>query len=209
MNPEERSGGVPPTPAPEPHPSLAGLREALCAFPSRDLREALLFATFATRCVRGVPPGLARSVSDEVADPRLCGALEAAERWLSLPSPTAALLDASDAAIRAAAEAGGPNPRVDVGAQAAAWAVACAVASTAYAATIGADGEGPADPVLIPEEQGSDASRYALLAATCAVQSAGAGHDAATIQFQRDLILEVWSPSQGWGGNADEGRVEG
>ena len=192
MSDELSTGGEPARTPPESHPGLAGLREALCAFPSRDLREALLFATFATRCVREVPPNLARSVSDVVADPRLRGAIEEAERWLSQPSPTAALLAASDTAIRAAAEAGGPDPRVTVGTQAAAWAVACAVASAAYAAAIGADGEGPADPVLIPEEQGSDASRYALLAATCAVQAAEAGHDAIAVRFQRGLIREVW-----------------
>ena len=178
------------TPA-ELHPGLAGLRESLCTFPSRDFAEALRFAVYAARCVRGVPPGLERCVADAVADPRLRAAFAAAERWLSAPSPDDHLLDASDAAIRAAAEAGGPDPRIAVGPAAAAWAVACAVASAAYAASIGG-AEGPANPVLIPEEQGSDASRYALLAATCAVQAADAEHDAAVAEFQTGLIREVW-----------------
>lgn len=177
----------------ESHPGLARLRESLCAFPARDFAEALLFATYAARCVREVPPGLSRSASDGVADPRLRAALEAVGRWLARPSPDAHLLDASDAAIRAAAETGGPDPRIAVGPRAAAWAVACAVASAAYAATIGVDGEGPANPVLIPEEQGSDASRYALLAATCAVQAADAGENAAVVRFQGHLIRDVWS----------------
>lgn len=178
------------TPA-ELHPGLAGLRESLCAFPARDFAEAVRFAAYAARCVRGVPPGLARSVADAVDDPRLRAAFEAAERWLSNPSPDDLLLDASDAAIRAAAESGGPDPRIAVGPGAAAWAVACAVASAAYAASIGG-AEGPANPILIPEEQGGDSSRYALLAATCAVQAADAGQDVAVALFQTNLIREVW-----------------
>ena len=176
----------------ELHPGLAGLRESLCTFPSRDFAEALRFAVYAARCVRGVPPGLERCVADAVADPRLRAAFAAAERWLSNPSPDDHLLDASDAAIRAAADSGGPDPRIAVGPAAAAWAVACAVASAAYAASIGAGGESPASPVLIPEEQGGDSSRYALLAATCAVQAADAGQDAAVARFQTGLIREVW-----------------
>ena len=176
----------------EHHPTLAGLRESLCHFPSGTFPEVLLFVTFAVRCVREAPPGFALSASGVVADPRLRSAFEAAERWLSRPSPDALLLDASDVAIRAAAEAGGPSPLVAIGVGASAWAVACAVSSAAYAAMIGASPEGSA-PALREEEDRSDASRYALLAATCAVQAADAGQRDIAVEFQRGLIREVWS----------------
>ena len=54
-----------------------------------------------------------------VTDSRLRSAFEAAERWLSRPSPDPLLLDASDVAFLAAGETGGPSPRVAVGPHAA------------------------------------------------------------------------------------------
>src|SRR4051812_20124993 len=77
------TGGVSSMTVLEPCPDLTRLRESLCTFPSRNLREALPFVAFATRCVRDVPPGSAHSASCMVTDSRLRSAFEAAERWLS------------------------------------------------------------------------------------------------------------------------------
>ena len=106
--------------------------------------------------------------------------------------PDASLLDASDAAFRAASEVGGADPRAALGPQAAAWAVACATAAAAYAATIGTAPEDAAR-ALRGEEARSDSSRYALLAASCAIQAADAGRWDEAVQFQAGLMREVWN----------------
>jgi hypothetical protein len=192
------------TTPPDTCPGLAELRESLCRFPSRDLRGALPFAAFAARCVREVPPGSAHSASAEVTDPRLRDALGEAERWLSSPSPDPLLLDASDLAFLAAAEAGGPSPEAAVGVGAAAWAVACAVASAAYAAAIGVEPIGDA-PAREGEDRGGDASRYAILAASCAARSAGLGGSSA-VEFQMGLIREIWTPDPAVDSSSTPGR---
>jgi hypothetical protein len=176
-------------------PALAGLRESLCHYPAQTLPEVLLWVAFAVRCVRETPPGFASSAVGMVADPRIQAAFEAAVAWLDRPSPDALPLDASDAALRAASAAGGLDPRAALGVQAAVWAVACAVASATYAATVGTATEDAAR-ALRDEEARSDSARYALLAASCAVQAADAGKWDDAIRFQAGLMREVWGLSR-------------